>query len=133
MFCRFRNSERGGASVEFGLVVPFVISTIMGMMEFGCIFFTLMSAEIATGDVSRQLAANHITSSQVQALIAARLPRWAQAQASATSVQSGTSPVVWTITTTIPMKAATPTNFFGAIYGSRNITVNSVRQQEPTS
>jgi Flp pilus assembly pilin Flp len=136
MFCRFRNNERGATAVEFALVLPFVISTIMGMMEFGCIFLTLMSAEIATGDVSRQLAANHITSSRVQALIVARLPGWVRAQASAltiTPVQSGTSPVVWTITTTIPMKTATPTNFFGAIYGSRNLTVNSVRQQEPTS
>ena len=132
MLRKFRASEHGVSAVEFALVSPLVVTLIMGILEFGCIFYTMMSAEFATGDASRRLAAHNITSSQVSALVVAGLPQWAQAQASAAATQSGASPVVWTITTTIPMATATPTNFLASVYGSSNLTVKSVMQQEPT-
>jgi Flp pilus assembly protein TadG len=135
-----RTDEDGVGAVEFAVIAPLLIAILMGTLEFGCIFYTYLSAQLATGDVNRQLASNHIQASQnstvaqqVQQAIVARLPKWAQGQANAVPTQSTTSPALWTITTTVPMKAATPTNFFSAVYGSRNITTKGIMQQEPTS
>lgn len=137
----FKEDERGVAALEFALVAPILVALFMGMLEFGAIFYTYITAEYATGDAARQVASNHLTatatssfSQQVQTIIRSRLPKWAATAATATASSSGTAaPIFWTITTTIPMKSATPTNFFISLYGSKNITTTNVVQQEPTS
>lgn len=133
MIRRLLVDRSGIAAVEFSLVVPTMIAIVIATIEFGCILYTYMAAELATGDITRQLTANSIGSSQVSKMVIDRLPKWAQATSTTSTSSAGTAPVIWTVTTSIPIKSATPTKFLSAIYGEKTLTVTSVMQQEPTS
>lgn len=132
---RLTRCRKGATAVEFALLAPVLIALLMACVEFGLIFYTYTTAEFVTNDVARQLSSNRITAAQAQSAIPPRLPRWAQAAVVVSATASSTDPStnVFTVTTTLPVKNATPSNFFGAIYGSKMMQVISSMQQEPTS
>lgn len=131
----FRRDQSGVSAVEFAFVAPVMIAILFGAIEFGSIFYTYLSAEYATNDVTRQLSSNRITQAQAKTAIPSRLPNWAQSSASVSVSASSATPTsnLYTVTTTVPLLHATPSTFFKSIYGAKNMTVTAVMQQEPTS
>jgi Flp pilus assembly protein TadG len=131
----FSRDERGVTAVEFALIAPVFLALLMGAIEYGLIFFTYNSATHAAWDVTRQLATNQITTSQVSSAAIAELPSWVRANTSVSQVSSSTDPNAnhYTVVISFPATAATPTNVMSWAYGSLTLKASSTMQQEPTS
>ncbi len=122
--------------MEFSFIAPVLIVLVFGILEFGLIIFTFISAETAARDVTRRLSLNQITSSQAPAIATAELPGWASASATVTVTQSAPadpSNNQFTVNIAIPAKKATPTNVLSWAYGTITLKAAVTMQQEPTS
>jgi Flp pilus assembly protein TadG len=61
---RLTKDLRGTSAVEFALIMPVFVALTFGAIEFSLILFTYNAAAHAAWDVTRQLAANQISTSQ---------------------------------------------------------------------
>ena len=131
----FKEAEGGVSAVEFALVHPVFIILIFGAIEFGLIFFTYEAAGHAAWDATRQLATNQITASQASSVALSELPSWVRSSATVTPSSTSTDPTTnhYTVTISIPAKAATPTNILIWAYQNLTLKAQSSMQQEPTS
>ncbi len=129
----FRRSESGVSAVEFAIIVPVLMTIVMGVLEFGMILYTFNSSENAARDVARRLATNRLTTAQASDTAKAELPGWASPSATVTVAQSApTDPSQnqFTVSIAIPAKSATASNFLVGLYGSVTLNSKVVLQQE---
>ncbi|MFT4471609.1 TadE/TadG family type IV pilus assembly protein [Arthrobacter sulfonylureivorans] len=54
-----RNSERGAAAVEMAIVLPLLVLILMGIMEFGRVFYVQISLSHAAREGARYAAIHH--------------------------------------------------------------------------
>ena len=135
MRSRLIKDPRGTSAVEFALIMPVFVAVTFGAIEFSLIFFTYNAAAHAAWDVTRQLAANQLSTTQASSTALAELPSWVRSSATVTNSSSSTDPNTnrFTVTVSFPAKAATPTNVLSWAYGTLTLKATSTMQQEPTS
>lgn len=115
MLRKLRHDRRGAIAAEFALVMPVFIGMFMGMMEYSTVYFTYGAMQSATRDVTRQLAVNTLLPGQAQAVIKARMPKWARGDVTVLVTQTTpTNPATNVITTQVelPIAKATPIAFY---------------------
>lgn len=97
---------RGAAAVEFALVLPILLTLVLGIMEFGFIFYQQMSITNAAREGARAYAIHHADSgfSLTSVVETAATP---VTGVSATSVPSGATCAAGTIAQVTVTKAAT--------------------------
>lgn len=132
---RFWRRTEGVTAVEFALIMPVFIVIAFGAIEFSLILFTYNSAGRAAWDVTRQLATNQITTSQVSSIAQAELPSWVRASATTTATSTSTDPTTnhYTVVISFPATAATPTKVISWAYKTLTLNATSTMKQEPTS
>lgn len=69
-----KKKDRGAAAVEFALILPILITLLLGVMEFGYAMFVQATVAGAAREGARNLAIYQNTSSAVQAAVAAGQP-----------------------------------------------------------
>lgn len=117
------------------MLAPVLIMLIIGIIEFGLIFFTYATSENVSTFVARQLALNKMVPSGAQAAAQSQMPRWV---ASATSVTvSQTTPGTpstnqITVDLYFPAAAGTPTKVLSWAYGNLTLHSKVTMQQEAT-
>jgi len=72
----FGGDERGAAAVEMALVLPFVILLMLGIIQFGALFFLQNNMVNVANDVARRFAIGALTESEAESLAASRLSSW---------------------------------------------------------
>lgn len=131
----FARDTAGASAVEFALIVPVLLSLVFGIVEFSFILYTYNVAEHAALDVTRQLATNQISTSQVSGIASGELPSWIGSSATVSTTSSSTNPSInkYTVLISIPATAASPTNLLSFAYRTLTLKATSTMQQEPTS
>lgn len=129
---KFVKNTEGSAAVEFAIIFPILAMMLMGILEFGLIFFTYSTSQQVTWDVSRQIATNRLPATQARQALLDRMPAWVRARQDVVVAVSSTNGQS-TLTIDIPAAAATPTNFLTRYYGSATIHTSVTMQQEPNS
>src|SRR5215471_5609714 len=61
--CRLIRDDAGGALVEFSLLVPVVLTVLLGGLDFGRLFYTRQGLEYATEEAARYYMLNPATAS----------------------------------------------------------------------
>jgi len=64
MIARFRRADRGddgAAAVEFALVLPLLLITVFGIITFGLMLFTLITAQHSAREAARQAVVGNFT------------------------------------------------------------------------
>ncbi|HEX4768175.1 MAG TPA: TadE/TadG family type IV pilus assembly protein [Lichenihabitans sp.] len=126
----------GAVAVEFAFLAPILIVMLFGIMEFGLIFYTFLSAQSSARDITRRLSLNQITPSQAAGIAVSELPSWSSAHATVSVNQStpnDPSTNQFTVAITIPAIYATPTNVLKWAYSSATLVASVTLQQEPSS
>lgn len=134
MFRRLSHDERGASAVEFALVIPVLLTLVLGIVEFGMIVYTYNASTHAARLVARQLATNRITTAQASDTAKANLPNWVKTSATVTVNQSNAAnPNAndFTVDIKIPASAAAPSHFLLFAYSSLTINPVVTMQQEP--
>lgn len=134
MAVKIASDDRGAIAVEFCVLAPIFIALIVGVTEFGMIFYTYYAAVGVARNVTRQLATNSIQPSSAEAAVRANLPPWVRNEAAIKVSQ--TKPGDYTandisVSITISGSAATPIRLMSWAYGSINIKPTVTMQQEP--
>ena len=125
--------DKGVAAVEFALVASILITLVMGIIEFGLIFFTYNSAGSATRDIARRVATARLSSASASSALIQQLPGWVQSSTTVDVTQTASgSPTtnIITVTTTFPATKATPVNILSSFYANVTVTSSSAMQQE---
>lgn len=65
---RLRESDRGAAAVEFAIVVPILLILLLGIIDFGRLFFVQISLKSATMEGARAGSLGY-TSSQIDSIV----------------------------------------------------------------
>lgn len=83
-----RADRSGSAAAEFALVLPLLTTLLLGIIEFGTVFYSYSAMQFAASSAARQMAVN--VADQATAISAARdvLPGWARDDVAITVVQS---------------------------------------------
>jgi Flp pilus assembly protein TadG len=83
-----RADRSGSVAAEFALIVPLLTTLLLGIIEFGTVFFSYSAMQFAANNAARQMAVN--VADQTTAIAAARdvLPGWARDDVAITVVQS---------------------------------------------
>lgn len=128
MLRKFREKDNGSIAVEFALIGPVFMALVMGLVEFGMIFFTLTTAQNASWESARQVATGRVLPADVPATVRGKLPGWAQEAANipTPTLVNGT----YRVSVTIPIKNATATNFLALAYGTKTMETGASFQQE---
>ena len=83
-----RGSRAGSAASEFALIVPLLTTLLMGVIEFGTVFFSYSAMQFAAHDAARHMAVN-VSSPAVALADASNLvPGWARDNVSMSVTQS---------------------------------------------
>ena len=126
----------GSVAVEFAFIAPILIVMMFGIMEFGLIFYTFISAQSSARDITRRLSLNQITPSQASGIALSELPSWSSSHATISvnqSTPSDPSTNQFTVAISIPAVYATPTNVLKWAYSSVTLVASVTLQQEPSS
>lgn len=133
MWSRFRKDTRGAAAIEFGIIASLLTMFLLGVVEFGFIFYTQNTAQNAARDAARRFATNRITSQQAKDAVLAQMPGWASANTTVTvseTTPGAPATNLITVTVSLPALKATPSNFLRAAYESKTFQSKAVVQQE---
>lgn len=87
--CRREGASRAGSvASEFALIVPLLTTLMLGVIEFGTVFFSYSAMQFAAHDAARQMAVN--VANQATALAAASnfVPGWARDHVTMSVTQS---------------------------------------------
>lgn len=72
-------AEGAGSAVEFALISPLLFALLLGIIQFGTIFFTFNTMSQVGRDTARRMAVGDLTTvSEAQAHATSLLPAWAQ-------------------------------------------------------
>ena len=124
--------EDGVSAVEFGLILPVFVVLLMGIIEFGMIFFAQNSAQNAARDIVRRVATNKLPAANAASEAAKQTATWVTPYQTVTVTQSapGTPTNQITVDISFPVLRAAPTGFLSSIYGSTTLDVRAIMQQE---
>ncbi len=106
----------GVVAVEMALVAPILITMLMGIIQFGAIFFLHSNMGNAAREASRALAIGSIsTKSQAQSLVEGRLVNWGVDFTVATTLPNPNDPndTDYTVTVSAPLSEAAIIDFLG--------------------
>lgn len=83
-----RADRSGSVAAEFALIVPLLTTLLLGIIEFGTVFFCYSAMQFAANGAARQMAVN--VADQATAITAARdvLPGWVRDDVAITVDQS---------------------------------------------
>jgi len=95
--------ERGVAAVEMALLMPFVILLLMGIIQFGALFFLQNNMVNVANDVVRRFAVGDLSESEAESLASSRLGSW---DATFTVDASEPAPEDAMVTISVPMTDA---------------------------
>ena len=129
-FRKIRSDRSGASAVEFALIAPCFIAILMGICEFSLVFFTLNTAQHAVWDAARQLAVGRTTPAAARDAVMAAIPEWVRAQTTVTADKDPADTSRYLVRASIPMAAATPTNFLAAAFGEKVMTASATLMQE---
>jgi len=134
----FAKADDGASAVEFALVTPIFLLFVMGVIEFGLIFFSYNSALNVARDTARQLATNRLAATDAPSIAKAAMPTWIQKNANLNVVVGQTTPTtqstnIFTVTISFPASIATPVHFLSSFYSAFNLTAKVSMQQEEKS
>ncbi|CAN5788641.1 hypothetical protein BH23PSE1_BH23PSE1_06380 [soil metagenome] len=126
----------GAVSVEAALVLPVLLASLLGILEFALLLFTYNSIQNAGRDVARQLSINFIAESDIPAEVTRRVPRWARDALAVDVCQSAPSDPeqnVISIAVSLPAHEAAPLAFFTRMSGADWTlgTVINMKQELP--
>lgn len=111
-------NERGAAAVEMALVMPVLMLLLLGIIQFGALFYLHNNMVAVANDVARRFAIGVVTASEAESLATSRLASW-----SATFTVDASEPTAddAQVTISVPMSDAM---FFdmGGIGANRVIT-----------
>ena len=130
---RLARHKTGNAAIEFAIVLPILVAFLMGIIEFGMIFYSQNSAQNAARDVVRQIATNRLTADKAATTAKPQLAPWVADYATISVTQTAPSdPNTNQITVNIsfPIVSAAPTQFYGWLYGSNTTSSRATMQQE---
>ncbi|MFC5556011.1 TadE/TadG family type IV pilus assembly protein [Methylobacterium iners] len=127
---KFRSDQSGASAVEFALIAPVFIAILMAVCEFSFVFFTLNTAQHAVWDAARQLAVGRTTPAAAQDAIKNALPQWVGTQATIVADKDPADSTRYLVRASIPIAAATPTNFLAAAFGGNVMTASATLMQE---
>ena len=127
---RFRSDRSGASAVEFALIAPCFITILMAICELAFVFFTLNTAQQAVWDAGRQLAVGRTTPAQARDAVISALPQWVRTQATVTADKDPADATRYLVQASIPIAAATPTNFLAAVFGGNVMTASATLMQE---
>lgn len=106
-------SRRGSAAVEFAMVLPMLMTVLIGTMQYGLLMFTYASMLDAARNATRKLAVGAATEAQAKTAALAVLPSWVAAANWTITPQdtatTGTTSVQTTIA--VPAKKASVLSF----------------------
>ena len=125
--------DRGSMAVEFALIAPVLMITVMGILEFILVLYTHATAASTTRDVTRRIATNRLAAASADATVKDQLPGWVKASATVTVTQTtpGTAATNQIkVNVSFPANKATPTNYLNFAYGSLILNVSTTMQQE---
>jgi hypothetical protein len=72
-------ADGAGSAVEFALVAPLLLALLLGIIQFGTIFFTYNTMSQVGRDTARRMAVGELTTiSEAQAHATSLLPAWVQ-------------------------------------------------------
>ncbi|MCJ8521732.1 Flp pilus assembly protein TadG [Pseudorhizobium tarimense] len=129
----FRVDREGASGIEFALVTPVFLLILMGVVDFGALFYAQNSAQNAARHVARQIAVNRLDIDSAEKAIEGDLAHWvAGDSALAIKETNPGSPSTneITVSITFPAAAGTLTGFFGSLLSDRHVTGFATMQQE---
>ncbi len=134
MATKLARDERASIAVEFGILVPIFVALMVGVTEFGMVFYTYYASVSAARTVARQLATNSMPLSGGEAAVRANLPAWVKNKATIKVGQSNPSDYNAndiSVSIMIPGSAAAPIHLMSWAYGSITISPTVTMQHEP--
>jgi Flp pilus assembly protein TadG len=128
-----RRDRRAATAMEFALVAPVLISAMMGMLEYGFVFYGYNTMQQASHRVARQIAVNTVSLDTAQSSVAAMMPRWISG-ATVTAWRTNTadpSRSSIAIRVTVPAGNTTPIHLYTRAFPFNMTTTIVVTQELP--
>lgn len=133
MLGRILRCRRGATAVEAALVLPLVITFVLGVIEFSLLFFTVSSMQTAARDIARQVAINAVSPATAETAIIERIPDWARDGLNVDVKESAPGDPeknVITLRLSMAASAATPLPLFSYAAGGWDVATEVEMKQE---
>jgi len=72
----FQSAEEGSAAVEMALVTPFALTLLLGIIQFGGLFFLQNTMTQVANDVVRRVAVGDLSTTDAVTAVESRLAKW---------------------------------------------------------
>lgn len=121
-----RTDQTGSAAVEMALVIPFALLLMLGMVQFGTLFFLQNTMTQVANDVVRRIAVGELAESAAPTEVATRLDGW-----SATFAVAVDEPTAGDtrLTISVPLKDAVLLDL-GTWTASGSLTAQAIMRKE---
>jgi Flp pilus assembly protein TadG len=123
----FWSDQRGATAVEMALVLPVLTMVLLGIVEFGALFYLNNAMSHVAKDVARRVAVGELTDNEAVDLIQERLSSW-NADFTASVAHPGGTDVETMIS--VPLADAAIINFFDHFFGDGNLTSRAIMRTE---
>lgn len=68
--------RRGAVALEFAIIAPLMFAMVLGILEYGFVFYGYSAVQTAANQTARDIAVNAASLASAQANLNARLPAW---------------------------------------------------------
>lgn len=120
--------ECGATAVEMALALPPLMMLLLGIMEFGALFYLNNTMLQVANETARRVAVGELTDQEAVALMEERLSAWDADFTAAVASPAGGNDVETTIS--VPLSDAAITNFFDGFFGGETLMSRAVMRAE---
>lgn len=123
----------GASAVEFGLIAPVLVMTVMGALEYGLLIYTQAAMQHSARDSVRQLSIGQITDVTAPAYVCSKVTSWAKRHCTASVAHSNVADPkadVITVTVNVPASKASVVSFFTRATGDFTVTASAAMRRE---
>ncbi len=124
---RFRGDETGVAAVEAALVLPLFVGILLGIIDFGGLFYLKHEMNVVANEVSRSMALGYLNPTEAESRAGAMLPDWGTAKFTVTASMPSSDEVKLVIS--VPTEQAALVNFAAFSFGD-TMSVASIKRKD---
>ena len=129
----FSRGASGATAIEFALILPVLLIMVLGIVDFGMVFYAKTSTQNTARDIVRQIATNRLKVADATTTAKSQVATWLVSYTTVSVTQTAAGDPTKneiTVDVAIPASKAAVTSFFSGLFSTVTLHGKATMQQE---
>ena len=129
----FSRNASGASAIEFALLLPVLLIMLMGIVDFGMVFYAKTATQNTARDIVRQIATNRLKVDDATTTAKSQVATWLVSYTTVSVTQTAAGDPTKneiTVDVAIPASKAAVTSFFSSLFSTVTLHGKATMQQE---